>query len=588
MLHWLAGQKGHDNNGDPDTTEYVEPPETPAPVFAVRAFKHAIFGTPQTVQQPRHPRRNSNNETTRPRATTRPRIDRPKSSNDTQTMGKLENAQEREPLPSPTKGILLTPGTAAARRKTVSFGDNVADNEDKRPMKSGLPDDCPGKFPSPWSKPTAEKDNTEDSVAKSRGRSKLTEALEQVREESAKRKSKTGKPIKSNDEGDFTTDFAEPHSESGKYWKQEYDIYRENTTREVRKLVEKRKQAKDYAREKDEENVELRKQLRQERETVERLEKRTAELEAQLKEFQSQLQKDRPAKVTAKGETDEKPARPERRSWRDGALEQPSEQIQAPATAAAVTAASQLSEANVRALDPAKDRDATKKRRTRPRDAHPKMADDFWAQGLSSLVVDSNKAEPPISTSPSRAAATRNEAGELKSRNGNTLAEGTMGVAMSMGLQPPSPQRDKRQDSPMRSPELPKPCPEPPAKTAHGKTNEPVKPSHEDSLIPAQDSSAFEPDAATERPNVLSGAPVPIKSTLRPWSRPVDTKENVSPNLRPGQPGSLENTKPSETWNAMSAPAEQRTVSLTNGKEMDAARNERARARLAAKGRQVS
>jgi hypothetical protein len=29
-----------------DTSKVLEPPETPAPVFAMRAFKSALFGTP--------------------------------------------------------------------------------------------------------------------------------------------------------------------------------------------------------------------------------------------------------------------------------------------------------------------------------------------------------------------------------------------------------------------------------------------------------------------------------------------------------------------------------------------------------------
>lgn len=46
-------------------------------------------------------------------------------------------------------GILMTPGTAATRRKTVSFGAHVVDNEGKKsivPGRSGLPNNCPGNF----------------------------------------------------------------------------------------------------------------------------------------------------------------------------------------------------------------------------------------------------------------------------------------------------------------------------------------------------------------------------------------------------------------------------------------------------------
>ena len=55
--------------------------------------------------------------------------------------------------PSKPQGILMTPGTARTR-KTVSFGGGVKDEAGvvgvKEGSKSGIPDDCPGKFPSPW------------------------------------------------------------------------------------------------------------------------------------------------------------------------------------------------------------------------------------------------------------------------------------------------------------------------------------------------------------------------------------------------------------------------------------------------------
>ncbi|KAJ8606058.1 hypothetical protein MRB53_041213 [Persea americana] len=113
MLHWLAGQRPSE-----------EPPETPAPLFAVRAFKHAVFGTPATVQ-PKSTRRNSN-QISRP---TRPSITRPKSASDATLM-----ADYFQDIPSsPTKGILLTPGTAGNRGKTVTFGDYIAGGAEEVP-----------------------------------------------------------------------------------------------------------------------------------------------------------------------------------------------------------------------------------------------------------------------------------------------------------------------------------------------------------------------------------------------------------------------------------------------------------------------
>jgi len=108
-----------------DSLEY---PETPAPVFAARAFKSAIFGTPAP------------------------------EDDDTFEIAKAGNtaARERSGSMSPTKrGILMTPGTATNRHKTVTFGTDI-EHELKKESKSGIPDDCPGKFPSPWVVPQSE------------------------------------------------------------------------------------------------------------------------------------------------------------------------------------------------------------------------------------------------------------------------------------------------------------------------------------------------------------------------------------------------------------------------------------------------
>ena len=287
MLQWLAGQKVSETAND---ATGLEPPETPAPVFAVRAFKHAIFGTPQTVAPPTA-RRHSTVEHTRPRQqgprTVRPAMTRPKSVGNARG---LEGNAEPEPMSSPTKGILMTPGTAAAKRKTVTFGDHVADKEGKRTQKSGLPDDCPGKFPSPWAKSSADDEAAEHPSARGRGKSKLTEALEQARDESEKRsKSVQQRAGGERPEIDNAVAGSELETHTASYWKTEYDVYRENTTREVKQLIKKQKLAKSFAKQKDFECTDLADQLRQEQKKVARLEKRTAELELQLQEMQTKV-----------------------------------------------------------------------------------------------------------------------------------------------------------------------------------------------------------------------------------------------------------------------------------------------------------
>ncbi|OQO04712.1 hypothetical protein B0A48_09635 [Cryoendolithus antarcticus] len=311
MLHWLAGAKAPEGGGEAEPATFIDAPDTPAPVFAVRAFKHAIFGTPQTAQP--KPRRHSHTERDRQRPiptagrAPRPQMTRPKSSSDAITFAAKQAAALPDPVASPTKGILMTPGTANARRKTVTFGDHVDDEGAKKAMdgsKSGLPADFPGKFPSPWVAAAGALEGDEIARgARERGRSKLTEELHRVRDESAKRNFETQATDTASVDGNASVDMEEPTSQSGIYWKREYDIYRANTTREVKKLVTKQRAAKGFAREKDQQCTELADELRQEKKKVDKLQKRAAELEAQLKALQVQLKMDAASAAVATRDT---------------------------------------------------------------------------------------------------------------------------------------------------------------------------------------------------------------------------------------------------------------------------------------------
>ncbi|EME82055.1 uncharacterized protein MYCFIDRAFT_77639, partial [Pseudocercospora fijiensis CIRAD86] len=580
MLHWLAGQKPHDNNNqDPDTTGYIEAPETPAPVFAVRAFKHAIFGTPSTQQ--RQPRRHSNTENNaRSTNHTRPRMMRPKSQNDAATLAKYEEAVASEPLPSPTKGILLTPGTAGGKRKTVSFGLHVMDNEDKRPLKSGLPDDCPGKFPSPWTKFDAE--NVEEAADRPRERSKLTEALEQARDESMKRRVKLGSRDKVKEDAELTQDLEDPKSDAGKYWKKEYDIYRENTTREVKKLVTKQKSAKNYARMKEDENMDLREELHQERKKVDRLEKRSMELERQLKEFREMLRSSQERERDAKDELDRlkrgfgttastfrrmdltppksqsEESQPEQKDLRSTYSRPTLVPAPEPTKAPPVPAKDNTKDASKPATV-----EGTFRARPRPRDLHTRL-DDTWAPSSS---LDPLKVAPaPPSPKSSRAVTSGTGASPLQSLSINSVAD-TRSVALSMGMQPPSPLREKPMDSPMRrSPNLSKPLPS---------LDKPFVLEEASGQFPP--SSPFDPSAGAQQTNV---SPTELKSSRKGAN---NTKENVSPSRPKSRDGLSQ--KPSAIWTGIGGDiAEQnRAIQSKEGKTYSMTASERARAKQAAK-----
>jgi hypothetical protein len=193
--------------------------------------------------------------------------------------------KEDAPPLSPSKmpgGILMTPGTANKGRKSVSFGAHVLDNEGKRanPGRSGIPTDCPGKFPSPWT-PGAELKSTTDSEQKPR--TKLTAALMDARTTTQPR---SGHKPKARDDSDITMDLGAPRSDSGKYWKEQYEEYTKRSEKEVKKLIAKQQLAKNYAQKKDGEVTELVTKLEQERK---RFRRREQELEQQNKDYQERL-----------------------------------------------------------------------------------------------------------------------------------------------------------------------------------------------------------------------------------------------------------------------------------------------------------
>jgi hypothetical protein len=430
---------------------------------------------------------------------------------------------EEEPLQSPTKGILMTPGTAAARRKTVSFGDGVVDNEGKRAGRSGLPDDCPGKFPSPFVKSTADELSSSE---KPRGRSKLTEALEQAREESAKRKSRTAdKAIKASDKVEVFIESSQANSEAGKDWKLEYDQYRERTERELRKVMVKQRAAKSFARDKDTQCTELEEVLRQEMENTSRLEARLRLMEEKLRAANAEKDTALEDLARLKRSFDSSGYR------RTGKIE--SETLKMRRSQEQMEGRSKL---QYGANDSSTI--AVPSRHVRPqiRDLQTKPIaddDDDSPPALVSSSLSQSKTTPsPTSSKANRSKAPEHPPNPLESLTVNTLPRDTLSVALSMGLQPPSPERESRSDSPMRSPQL-KPQglpPTPPAKDEVPKTSK------------------------SERPNVLTGSPVPVRSTIRTARSLPPTKENVAPVV----PAVEESIKPSAAWARISTPAVER------------------------------
>ena len=248
-----------------DDTTQIDLPDTPAPVFAVRALKTAIFGTPA----PRDRRAAS------------------KTAKD-----KLTTAPSTENSPAKPPGILLTPGTGTSRRKRVSFGHDVKQGSagTARTSTTGLPDECPGKFPSPWV------ERLEDEL-EPRPKTRLQQAMESSRKGHTAEGGADGKEVapparepedmweevddESDFEADITMDLNEPHSRSGKYWKSYFETYHTDAKAEMEKLVKYKHLAKSYAKMKDTEAVQLNQRLQEEQDKVKALEEKVADMARQ-------------------------------------------------------------------------------------------------------------------------------------------------------------------------------------------------------------------------------------------------------------------------------------------------------------------
>ncbi|KAI0434681.1 spindle pole body formation-associated protein-domain-containing protein [Xylaria sp. FL1042] len=259
--------------GGEDTTQF-DAPDTPAPVFAARAIKNAIWGQSATTED--HPSAKMKpTETERVKPTQNATAAATTSKTATAATTTKETPDEAR---SPTKlnSILLTPGTGTSRRKRVSFGRDVkaGNNVDSSPFASS-------------------------SARNGRSRKKTT--LQQALENSRPAKSKEPEPqpeapVEEEDteeewewedddiccNHDVTVDLNEPHSESGKYWKAEWSRYREEAKSDIEQLVKYKANARSYAAKKDMEASELSQKLKDEQTKVAEMEKKMADMTTKL------------------------------------------------------------------------------------------------------------------------------------------------------------------------------------------------------------------------------------------------------------------------------------------------------------------
>lgn len=237
----------------------------------MRALKTALFGTPA----PRDRRAAS------------------KTTSEKTAQQNANPASQTDKSPAKPPGILLTPGTGTTRRKRVSFGHDVkqGSGEPARASASGLPADCPGKFPSPWVDRNADagqprpKTKLQTVLEESRN-SSINESMTDERDFAHPAKEQTEDAWEEVDDesecdADVTTDLNEPHSRSGKYWKSFFETYHTDAKTEMEKLVKYKQLAKSYAKMKDAEALNLNQKLKEEQEKVKAMEEKVAEMSRQ-------------------------------------------------------------------------------------------------------------------------------------------------------------------------------------------------------------------------------------------------------------------------------------------------------------------
>jgi hypothetical protein len=224
-------------------------------------------------------------------------------------------------LLSPTKksGILVTPGTERTRKKTVSFCGNTKDVEEpNHALRSGLPQDFPGKFPSPWSTRSSKNqpDNeinahiveaapgqlqphrTPDTIPNSiniegddKNRPSSAQRTEAFRRSLAISKgivdaSETDAPIKQDStktEMSIEQEF-KPNDDTKREmdWKVEFEKLARKSAKDLKRSADHKQMITTFARKKDSEAIELSERLRKERVKVSKLEERIRELVADL------------------------------------------------------------------------------------------------------------------------------------------------------------------------------------------------------------------------------------------------------------------------------------------------------------------
>lgn len=149
---------------------------------------------------------------------------------------------------------MLTPGTGTSKRKRVSFGHDV-----------------PGGSATSLTKITEQDESTQPLPAAPQLQPNT------IRQEPNLSEDEWEEEEEDYGSHDVTLDLNEPHSQSGRYWKEEFLKYHQEAKAEMEKLLKYKQLAKSYAQQKDVEAIELAERLRDEQQRVIKMERKIAE-----------------------------------------------------------------------------------------------------------------------------------------------------------------------------------------------------------------------------------------------------------------------------------------------------------------------
>ena len=204
--------------------------------------------------------------------------------------------EDSKDLPiSPTKGILLTPGVGASRRKNVSFMHVEEEDPDYASFA-----DYDAQMPVQDSSPTRGRHRRDNRVRLFGGPVQRNKQLLESKccAASEDGEDAIGHPVSNHmqvrtvDESiqaelDHTMDLSTPRSRSGQHWKAEFDVYYQKSDVEMKRIIQHSQNVKSYAVQKDSEAAKLIDQVKQERARAEALERKVSRLNEQLKAAQA-------------------------------------------------------------------------------------------------------------------------------------------------------------------------------------------------------------------------------------------------------------------------------------------------------------